>query len=742
MTDTPTEREEEGGWAKLHRRKVVQWGLAYAAGAWALLQVIGFLADAFHWPDAAKQVAAIAFAIGFPIAVALAWYHGDRGQQKVSRAELAILSALVLLGGGALWLFGQRDTQVAATSAPPAAPTAAQGSSAASADERPSIAVLPFENRSRLDDDVFFVDGIHDDILTQLSKVSALKVISRTSVEKFRDTQLSTKEIAGQLGVTSVLEGGVQRAGDRVRISVQLIDAGTDAHLWAESYDRELTAANIFAIQSEVAAAIAGALKATLTAGEKARMNAVPTRDLEAWENYQLGRQRLAKRTSTGFTEAERFFRKAIELDPNFALAYCGLADSLALRVDYVNVPRAATLERAQAAVDAALKLDPGLADAWVSVGYVESSRGGDIDRQAEVLRRAVELDPNHAMARKGYGLALLGLGRFEEGAAQLEHAARLEPLSAIVQVNLGGALEAQGRFHDAASRYRRAIDIDPLMPVPYRSLAMLAAYAMDDFITAVPLAEKAVALDPDSPSSAMLLAFLYQTLGDDTSFDRVLRRAEERWPENAPVNVSLAFRDLRDGDISGTELHARSALEANPQDLVALSLLGVIDYRQGRHAEIVARYRKVYPELFSAAPHMDASNFMAAIDVVPALQKLGKMDDALGLLTGSEQVMAKLPLLPLAAVGGFGRAPNDARALALRGRKQEALTALRAAERAGWRGALWRYRRDFDPAFDSIRDEPDFKAIFADIERDMARQRAELAKRPKGAPLDLDPSR
>ena len=165
-------------------------------------------------------------------------------------------------------------------------------------DARPSVAVLPFENRSREADDAFFVDGIHDDILTQLTKVGALKVIARTSVEQFRDTKLTTKEIGEKLGVTKVLEGGVQRAGDRVRITVQLIDAATDAHLWAESYDRELTAANIFAIQSEVAAAIAGALKATLTPAEQAAINAIPTQNLEAWEAYQLGKQRMASRTS------------------------------------------------------------------------------------------------------------------------------------------------------------------------------------------------------------------------------------------------------------------------------------------------------------------------------------------------------------------------------------------------------------------------------------------------------------
>ena len=147
-------------------------------------------------------------------------------------------------------------------------------------------------------------------------------MISRTSVEQFRDTKLSMKAIADQLGVTKILEGGVQRAGDRVRVTVQLIDAATDAHLWAENYDRELTAANIFAIQSEVATAIAGALKAALTPAEQSASTHVPTQNLEAWEAYQLGKQRMAKRTSAALAEAERYFRKAIALDPKFALAY------------------------------------------------------------------------------------------------------------------------------------------------------------------------------------------------------------------------------------------------------------------------------------------------------------------------------------------------------------------------------------------------------------------------------------
>ncbi len=718
MTDVPAEPERAGVWERLRRRKVVQWGLAYAAGAWALLQGLEYVTGTFDWPRHIQQLASLGLLIGLPVVLVLAWYHGDRGQQRVSGAELAILSVLLALGGGVLWLYGQRDTQVPAASAPPAAPAAAPGSSAVSADERPSIAVLPFENRSRIEDDAFFVDGIHDDILTQLSKVSALKVISRTSVEKFRDTQLSTKEIAGQLGVRSILEGGVQRAGDRVRINVQLIDAASDAHLWAESYDRELTAANIFAIQSEVA------------------VNAVPTQNLEAWENYQLGRQRLAKRTSTGFADADRYFRKALELDPNFALAYCGLADSLAASLDYTDAPRAATLERAQAAVDAALKLDSGLADAWASAGLIEV-QGDHSDRAEQLFRRAIDLNPNHAMARKWYGGLLLSLAQFEESVAQLEQAARLDPLSANVQQSLGMALEAQGRFRDAASRYRKAIEIDPLMPGPYLFLALLSADKMNQYAVAVPLAEKAVALDQDNPVSTLTLAWLYWTLRDDEARDRVLRRAEERWPENPYVQTSLALRDNCARNPDGVARHAQGALATNPRDAWSLIVLGGIDVGQGRYAAASKRHLTVYPELASpSAPRVDASNYVVAIQLAQVLQRLGEKDHAEALLAASERVMAKLPLL-----GGLGnrvpgRAPWDAQALALRGRKVEALAALRAAERAGWRPptCLWRDAHSFD----SIRNEPEFKAIIVDIERDMARQRAELAARPKDAPLDL----
>jgi len=213
-----------------------------------------------------------------------------------------------------------------------------------------------------------------------------------------------------------------------------------------------------------------------------------------------------------------------------------------------------------------------------------------------------------------------------------------------IVQNILGDALEAQGRFDDAEGRYRRAIEIDPLMPVSYGGLALLAANTMGDFVTAVPFAEKAMALDPDKPS--LLLAALYWNLGDDASFDRLLREAEKRWSDNAAVHSVLTLRDVQGGDTSGAERHARRALGADPREAGALVLLDNIDHRRGRFAESVARYQKAYPELFEASRRIDGTSYWVAISMVPSLQKAGRRDDALALLAGSENVMARLPLL------------------------------------------------------------------------------------------------
>jgi TolB-like protein/Tfp pilus assembly protein PilF len=739
MTDTPTEREEGSGWTKLRRRKVVQWGLAYAAGAWALLQGLEYITNTFHWPELVQQFSTLALLVCLPIVVVIAWYHGDRGEQRVSGAELTIIVLLLLLAGGFLWHYrqpGEKSAAPGSVAGPvPAATTPA--AAPAVADTRPSIAVLPFENRSRLDDDVFFVDGIHDDILTQLSKVSALKVISRTSVEKFRDTQSSTKEIAEQLGVRSILEGGVQRAGDRVRINVQLIDAASDAHLWAESYDRELTAANIFAIQSEVATAIAAALKATLSQGEQLRLDAIPTQNLEAWENYQLGRQRLAKRSSEALTEAEGFFRKAVELDPDFALGYVGLSDALVLQSTYGNAPREIQLARADEAVAMAMKLDPNLGEAWTSAGFI-AERRYQWDRAEEFYRRAIDLNPNDARAHHWYGRMLKLVGRVQQARIEGLRAVELDPLSAAANASLSQILAANGDFGGAEERALRSVTIDPGRPLPYWQLAMLRAHAFGRFDAAVPLVRRAMELDPSSPIYPTFLGGLYVELGDREEAGRILQESESRWPANQRVRALGLMSSIAAADVDAANRYAVQVLETDPTDYVALAWLRDGDLKRGTCQSAIDRYRKGFPDLLDHdTPKVDGWNYQEAIDLVPVLRRTGDEARARKLLAGAERAIQST-----AQLGADGYGISAVQVHALRGDRAKALTALRTLEKAGWRGFGWHYNRDFDPTLALIRDEPEFRAVFADIERDMARQRAELAQRPKDAPLDLDPSR
>jgi TolB-like protein/Tfp pilus assembly protein PilF len=733
VTDTSTERAAESTWTRLRRRKVVQWGLVYVAAAWGFLQGLEYVSESFHWPEQLRQIAIIALLIGLPVVLVLAWYHGDRGQQRISTPEFAILTLLLLLGGGAFWYY--QRTHEASNDTAATASTAQPATSPGTKDARPSVAVLPFENRSREADDAFFVDGIHDDILTQLSKVSALRVISRTSVEQFRDTRQPMKTIADQLGVTKILEGGVQRAGDRVRINVQLIDAATDAHLWGDQYDRELTAANIFSIQSDVASAIADALKATLTPSERTTVNAVPTQNLAAWEAYHLGRQAMSRRTVAGLADAVGQFEKAIQLDPAFALAYLALADALTLQVDYGGTERDSATDRAGQLVTRALELQPGLTEAAVSAAMIAWTRFDYALAESE-FKRATELNPNSVEANHWYSSMLSDdLGRRREGEIYARRAAQLDPRSGIVRVNLGGALENLGRFDEAIAEYQKAIEIQPSQPNAYAFIGQLEAYTLGRVDRAVPWLQRAAELDPTSGFAPAWLATMYLDLGDQPEAERWLAQAIRAEADQAlPKLVSCKVALLAGRPALAVE-HARDALEIFPNSPAMLQVLRDDDLRKGKYAQARARYAGPYPALLEAVPTVNSSNVAAAIDLALVLKMSGDDAGATRLLALSEAPIQDMPRL---GTNGFGIA--DVYIHALRGEKRKALLAWQTAVQAGWHGPwpFWRLAREHDENLSSIRNEPEFKAVFADIERDMAEQRAALAARPKDAPLDL----
>ena len=298
-----------------------------------------------------------------------------------------------------------------------------------------SIAVLPFENLSRDPDNAYFVEGIQDEILTRLSKIADLKVISRTSTQKYKSAPGNLRDVARQLGVANILEGSVQRSNDQVRVNVQLINALTDAHLWADTYDRHLI--DIFAVESEIAKTIAETLQAKLTGSEKAMIAAQPTSDTTAYELYHKGRSLWEKRSGDNLPKAIAFYEQAIAHDPKYALAYAGLANSYVLLPLYFSVPQRDAMAKAREAALKALEIDPKLTEAHNALGKILNFDDLDLVGAAREFQRAIELQPNNATAHQWYGNGPLdSLGRFDQAIAETKRAVELDPLSPIINTD------------------------------------------------------------------------------------------------------------------------------------------------------------------------------------------------------------------------------------------------------------------------------------------------------------------
>jgi serine/threonine protein kinase/tetratricopeptide (TPR) repeat protein len=324
-----------------------------------------------------------------------------------------------------------------------------------------SVAVLPFLNLSAVPDNEYFADGITEDVIAQLSKVRSLKVISRTSVMMFKKREQSLKEIGAMLSAATLLEGSVRRVGDRVRIVAQLIDAETDQHLWAETYDRQLT--DIFAIQSDVALQIATALRAELSPDEQSRIHREPTRDLQAYQIYLQGRHWFVRHTAEGLRQAVDYFKRAIQKDPGFALAHADLAQAyteLALASGGGLFRPDHAFDLARQSVSTALALDGALAEGHCMLGFLRFVRDFDWSAAEAEFRRALELSPNSADANDLYGRMLAALGRHEEAIRYVTRAQELDPLSH--RTDLAAALLRAGRYQEALPAAEHAVTLDP----------------------------------------------------------------------------------------------------------------------------------------------------------------------------------------------------------------------------------------------------------------------------------------
>ncbi len=410
---------------RLKRRKLVQWALAYVAASFAFIQVLDIVAQRFGWPEQAVRFFIIALAVGFFVVLVLAWYHGERGAQRVTGTELLILALLLTIGGAVVWRLapppaGQPESADKATAA-----TKSASGSTDPADNK-SIAVLAFTDLSPTKDQEYFSDGMSEEILNALAKIKDLKVAGRTSSFYYKGRNENLHAIGKELGVANVLEGSVRKQGDKVRITAQLIRTDDDFHLWSQAYDGDLR--DVFELQERIARAITDELKVVLQGDQNTRLVPVATSNPEAYPLYLQATGIFNRREGPRFPEAIAELEQALKLDPGFARAHSRLAAIHALEPIYV--PSAADRARAAAEREAALaiELDPTHAEPHAALATVYSQQGRYVDARA-AYERALAIDPDDVTANFWAGVELITTGYTAQGCAQLDHVLAIDPL-------------------------------------------------------------------------------------------------------------------------------------------------------------------------------------------------------------------------------------------------------------------------------------------------------------------------
>jgi TolB-like protein/DNA-binding winged helix-turn-helix (wHTH) protein/Flp pilus assembly protein TadD len=413
-----------------------------------------------------------------------------------------------------------------------------------------SIAVLPLENLSGDASQNYFADGMTDELITDLAQISALRVISRTSVMVYKGARKPLPQIARELNVDAVVEGTVLRSGDQVRITAQLIEASTDKHLWSQSYEGELR--DTLALQNRVASAIADQIRINLTPQEQAALKNVKVVNPEAYESYLKGRYFWNKRTADGLKVALAYFKQAIEEDPKYAQAYSGLADTYALLGDWqyaVMTPKEA-FPKAKAAAIKALELDSTLGEAHNSLAFVLDGFDWDFDAAGKEFQRAIELNPGYATAHHWYAWHLSLLGRYDEAIAEMRKAENLDPLSLIINADLAELLVLAHSDDESIRQSRKTIEMDPNFALAHNQLAQ--AYLQKQmYDEAVAELKTAVQLSGGSPAFIANLARAYVASGKRNEAVKLLGDLKKRSnpgysnaSEIAVIYVSLGDTD------------------------------------------------------------------------------------------------------------------------------------------------------------------------------------------------------
>jgi TolB-like protein/Tfp pilus assembly protein PilF len=735
--------------AELKRRNVFRVGAAYAIVAWLLVEMASVVLPALRLPEWTLTLLVFLVIAGFPLALILAWAFeltpdGIRLEKDVESAEsiakptgrkldfaiiglLAVALIFVVVDNYVLKPDPETN-EIAAEQIP----TAEE-----SAEREKSIAVLPFANMSGDPEQEFFSDGISEELLNVLAKVKGLRVTSRTSAFAFKGTNTSIPEIAKQLGVKHVLEGSVRMAGDRVRVTAQLIEVKTDSLVWSESYDRELS--DIFAVQDEIAKEVGEALRVALLGADSKPIRTSSETSIDIYSDYLLARQKAADPNYETLAEAKRLLESVIERDPEYAPAYAVLAGAYALMADWGMIPFSEVSSRMMPLAEKALVLDDQLAEGWIHLSRARMA-SGDIEGARAAQQRALELDPRNPLVLRRMMDHWSRSHEPERGLAYADELLRVDPLSPVNLFFIAYFEGRLGRFGEMERTLDRIRSIDP-KNTSYLWGSWMLAISRGDLVGAIKFVEDYAKADPADSEAPAITAMHYFELGDLVAAKYWSEAALKVDPRAAWAKVVVALLHLYlDEEAKAIEI-ARELTQpgalARATRGIAFRIADAPTLAAGHYEKIIARYLTDYPELGEGkVPSLVSGGIDEMLPITLSLASVylqaGEEAKAESLLSAAE---SEIPHWPQTAAWGVGYGFANVDLHALRGDKEKALAALRKGAENRTR-YMWRLQLLYNPNLESLLDEPEFQVVIAEIEADMAEQLARVREMERNGEL------
>lgn len=722
---------------ELKRRNVFRVALVYIVVSWLLMQIGDVMFPALLLPEWTPTLLIAFLILGFPLVVVFAWAFeltpdgvtrtSDVPEEQSITADTGRKINFMIIGVLALAVVFLLVKDYLRPDTP--APT-----EAVAIDH--SIAVLPFKNQSANTENAeFFAGGLHDELLTLLSHIGDLRVISRTTVERL-GPELSITEIGEMLNVSTVLEGQVQRAGDRLRINVQLIDTTNEGHLWANTYDRELTAENIFDVQSDIARTITDALHAEISPADEVLLGSVPTTNTAALEKYLLGVQLWKRQTYSALSDAIGYLNEATTLDPGFAAAWVALAKAYTSAYQTGAITTEELLAGAEPAVANAMRIDPLQAAAHTQQAVLQLARG-DFEGAQQSFEQALAIDAYDSVAVGEYAFFLRNSGRPEEAIPHVMRALENDPLSTELLFQLGKAHMHAGRPERFLELTARMREIDPSVINGYTG-TMQAYLWLGEIDQAVQWFIKSIGFDPLDHENWAHMAIHLDELGDPVAADRALHRASEIGPGTPALLKCQVMVHLLRGEVELATSLAEEALAANlddrwGSDWVFMRTLRDAALDAGNFDSVLDLYRDRAPQAFEPEPVITIDTVGYAQDAILLLQYSGNDEQADKLIATMLELYDRLNPN---RVRGYAAAIVDVEMLALAGESDQALTRLQEAFDSGW-FVGWRFYVN-GRNLDNIKDRPEYDALVAQFEAKAAEQSARWHATPHLGEHDL----